>query len=203
MQKELKDPWNDIFNFNYIRAMKAGWFFEDLENLQKAIDKKGKLQKGYFKKPENKCIFVPAFDLPKSELRKIREDLIRELRIHAEVSSYRADQTMRLLHALAILREPNIVQASSDNEPMSYIRNSCISLCRLDNGSEEIWNLLIKTAISISALAEKLVVSRDSSSITEESVKDIFFGLECLKDLPGYEEAMSSSYSNLLNAIKP
>lgn len=102
MKEELKEPWNDIFYYNYIRAIKAGWYFEDLENLQKAIDKKGRLPKGYFNKPENKCFFVPAFDLPKSELRRIREDLVRELRIYAEVSSYNCN----FVRALTILHEP-------------------------------------------------------------------------------------------------
>ena len=202
MTKELKEPWNDFFNFNYIRAIKAGWYFEDLANLQKAIDKKGKLSKGYFNKPENECLWVPAFDIPKSELRKIRENLVREFKIHSCVSSYRSDQTMRLLHALTILHEPHSSIEKTFDEPMSYIRNSCISLWILDDGSEKNWNALIETAISISALAEKLVFKRELSEITDESVKTIFDSLYCLKDFHGYEEYISSAYNDVLKAVE-
>ena len=202
MTKELKEPWNDFFNFNYIRAIKAGWYFEDLANLQKAIEKNGKLSKGYFNKPENECFWAPIFNIPKSELRKIREDLVREFKIHSCVSSYRSDQTMRLLHTLTILHEPHSSIEKTFDEPMSYIRNSCISLWILDDGSEKNWNALIETAISISALAKKLVFKRELSEITEESVKTIFDSLYCLKDFPGYEESISSAYNDVLKAVE-
>ena len=202
MTKELKEPWNDFFNFNYIRAIKAGWYFEDLANLQKAIEKNGKLSKGYFNKPENECFWVPIFNIPKSELRKIREDLVREFKIHSCVSSYRSDQTMRLLHTLTILHEPHSSIEKTFDEPMSYIRNSCISLWILDDGSEKNWNALIETAISISVLAKKLVFKKDISSITDSSVKALFNNLECLKDLPAYEYAIQSAYNDVLKAVE-
>lgn len=202
MTKELKEPWDDIFYFNYIRAIKAGWYFEDLETLQKAINKKGKLSKGYFNKPENKCFFVPAFDIPKSELRRIREDLVREFKIYAELPSYRADQTMRLLHALKILKEPMSMSKPTSREPMSYIQNACISLWMLDDGSEKNWNALIETAISISALAEKLIFKRELSSITDSYIKSIFDCLKCLTDLPSYKYAVQSAYCDVLKAVE-
>lgn len=202
MKKELKEPWNDFFNFNYIRAIKAGWYFEDLANLQKAIEKKGKLSKGYFNKPENECLWVPAFDIPKSELRRIREDLVREFKIYAELTSYRADQTIRLLHALKILKEPIPTIETTSNDPMSYIQNACVSLCVLDDVSEKNWNALIETAISISALAEKLVFRKDISNITDSSVNAIFDSLKCLTDLPSYEYAIQSAYCNILKAVE-
>ena len=60
MKKQLKEPWNDIFNFNYIRAIKAGWFFEDLENLQKGNRQKREASERIFQETREQMHFCPC-----------------------------------------------------------------------------------------------------------------------------------------------
>lgn len=187
---------------NYILAIKHGWYFEDLENLQKAIDKRGRFPKNYFDKPENKCYFAPNFsDFTKNDLREIKSDLAFELRKHSYVSSDRADQMIRLLHALAILHEPKTNVEPNLASPNSHIRNACVDLWMLDDGSAEIGTALLQVGDSLYKMASDLRKGINSSSINEEYVKNIFSELEALKNLPNYEETVSSAFNNTLQAI--
>ena len=185
---------------NYLLAIKHGWYFEDLENLQKAIDKRGRFSKNYFDKPENKCHFAPnSPDFTKNDLREIKSDLTFELRMHTLVSSDRADQMIRLLHALAILHEPKANVEPNLPFPNSHIRNACVDLWMLDDGSAEIGSILLNVGDSLYKMASD---GNNFSSINEEYLKNIFSQLEDLKDLPNYKQAVLSAYSNVLQAIE-
>lgn len=188
---------------NYLLAIKHGWYFEDLENLQKAIDKRGRFPKNYFDKPENKCYFAPISpDFKKNDLREIKSDLTFELRKHESVSSDRADQMIRLLHALAILHEPKTNVEPDLTSPNSHIRNACVDLWMLDDGSAEIGTVLLKVGDSLYKMASDLRKGNNFSSINEEYVNNIFVELENLKYLPNYEKAVSSAFNNTLQAIE-
>ena len=188
---------------NCILAIKHGWYFEDLENLQKAIDKRGRFPKNYFDKPENKCYFAPnSPDFTKNDLREIKSDLTFELRKHSYVSSDRADQMIRLLHALAILHEPKTNVEPNLASPNSHIRNACVDLWMLDDGSAEIGTVLLQVGDSLYKMASDLRKGINFSSINEEYVKNIFSELEDLKNLPNYEETVSSAFNNTLQAIE-
>lgn len=156
-----------------IQMIGSGHYFEDLRVLQAAIDKKGKLPLDYFERDENFCSETWGANWrSKSELRKIRQELVDEILaiIKAQnrlpyADKMPADHYARYLHALAILKIDKDVLHHTKND---FILNAFWDLWKLDDGSEEIWKTIDSASWFISETIKGLKGERMSEIIAPE-----------------------------------
>ena len=156
----------DIGIDGIVRMIGSGHYFEDLEVLQKAIEKRGALSKDYFDKDENYCGETwGAQWRSKEELRLIRSILIEKI---VEIINSQSklpykekmelDHYARYLHALTILKtDKNTFYYTKD-----YFRDAMLELWKLDDGSKENWKAISNAAWFLSEACKVLKGKRIS-----------------------------------------
>ena len=123
-----------------VHLIGRGFYMEDLEILQKAIEKKGKLPKKYFETEENCCCETWGTQWRrKSELREIKASLVREITNVINSQKMEADNYCRYFHALAILKADRDQFKPKEG---NFVYNGCLALWKLDDGSQEKWEII-------------------------------------------------------------
>lgn len=124
---------------NIVKHIGSGLYFEDLEILQTAIEKKGRLPNNYFSTKETYCCETWGEKWRrKSELRKIRQDLVCEITNVINTQKMEADNYCRYFHALTILKADK--EAFQPKEA-DFVYNGCLALWQLD-GTPKAWEAI-------------------------------------------------------------
>ena len=196
--------WESMYTFNKILGIKHGRYFEDLRNLQKAIDKRGRLSKSYFSKPENSCVFVDENSwYSKADLDEVKHELLLLLVPNALNGFAVTSHGTRVFHALAILKvdKTSIEKATCED---CFCQNACVDLWQLDDGSVKAGNIITTLGDDIFNFLLKIRnTAKNNRHFDEALLKEMFKTLEPLNDgSDSFYLSVQSAYLNILKACK-